>query len=337
MRAKAYMALVVATGMLNSQLPARCEEAPKNTSSLIREIANDTKRSADTRAYLLLLLASRFMEGANESELNSFHSSIQNFSMPDSFQINRYVNRGNPIDGWAERLCGELPSDALNLEQRHPIRHATLDRIKNVKLARSAIHKALSALKEQPVTSTHLMLYFVASLLSQKSEDIDDARRCEMVLQSHIHEYEQATTIDAQPLETVVSILNMMSDRYLYVPIPMDAPKVGGAADHRHETELAKSNPDKTAFQKSERLKLQAAAIADRLPPENHVRRKSHRDLAVWYMQLGKSAEAEREKQTLFKLVGIADDKILYPQSAGCAGFVWWKTEPVGGVECGMG
>jgi hypothetical protein len=91
-------------------------------------------------------------------------------------------------------------------------------------------------------------------------------------------------------------------------------------------------------FKESEKLKLRAVAMADRLDSKNHLRRKAHRDLALWYMQLGKNQLAQKEKQTLFELVGCEDDSILYPQAAGCGHVVWWKKERnIVTMGCGMG
>jgi hypothetical protein len=88
----------------------------------------------------------------------------------------------------------------------------------------------------------------------------------------------------------------------------------------------------------SEKLKLRAAAMADRLNSKSDIRRKAHRDLSLWYSRIGKIEVAEREKQILFELVGCKKDSILYPQSGMCGHLVWWNPEPVSFAErCGMG
>jgi hypothetical protein len=91
-------------------------------------------------------------------------------------------------------------------------------------------------------------------------------------------------------------------------------------------------------FKQSEMLKQRAAAMVDRLDASDDLRRRTHRDLALWYKQLGKSEKAEKEKHILFKLVGSHNDSILYPQSPGCGGLVWWKSEKLTRfIDCGMG
>jgi hypothetical protein len=78
--------------------------------------------------------------------------------------------------------------------------------------------------------------------------------------------------------------------------------------------------------------------MADRLTAKTDTRRRIHRDLSLWYMQLGKVEKAEQQKQILFELVGRADDKLLYPAQVGCGGVVWWGDESkmLFGA-CGMG
>lgn len=91
-------------------------------------------------------------------------------------------------------------------------------------------------------------------------------------------------------------------------------------------------------FKKSEKLRLRAVAIADKLSKEEHVRRKAHRDLALWYMKLGKKEQGEKEKQILFEMVDCKDDIILYAQPEACGHVVWWKKQKYeSGLACGMG
>lgn len=90
-------------------------------------------------------------------------------------------------------------------------------------------------------------------------------------------------------------------------------------------------------FQNSEAQMLRAVAIADKLDRTSHLRRTAHRDMTLWYSQLGKTEKAEQQKQELFELLGFKDDSILYPQDGGCGHVVWWRREKVGAMGCGMG
>ncbi len=46
-----------------------------------------------------------------------------------------------------------------------------------------------------------------------------------------------------------------------------------------------------------------------------------------------------KQKKVLFELVGIKDDRILYPSVQGCAAPVWWALQGTGStiVDCGRG
>jgi hypothetical protein len=79
-------------------------------------------------------------------------------------------------------------------------------------------------------------------------------------------------------------------------------------------------------FKKSEKLKLRAAALTDTLDNQSHLRRKAHRDLALWYLQLGKMKLAENQKQTLFDLIGPREDSLLFPRVEACGELAWWHT-----------
>lgn len=60
--------------------------------------------------------------------------------------------------------------------------------------------------------------------------------------------------------------------------------------------------------------------------------------MVLWYSYLNKPDEANREKQELFDLVGIHDDRILFPQIGACGHVVWWVTEfAQENFGCGMG
>ncbi|MEZ4535084.1 MAG: hypothetical protein R3D26_08795 [Cyanobacteriota/Melainabacteria group bacterium] len=96
------------------------------------------------------------------------------------------------------------------------------------------------------------------------------------------------------------------------------------------------------AMQRRILLKLKssncALALADRLDTGSQLRRKAHRDMVLWYQELGKSYAARNEKEILFNLVGVHDDKIFYPQSSGCGNIIWWKAETIRAkMACGMG
>jgi hypothetical protein len=108
--------------------------------------------------------------------------------------------------------------------------------------------------------------------------------------------------------------------------------------DYRPSQAKAGTSTTEADFKAAEKLKLRGAAIADRLNATDHIRRKAHRDLAIWYSELGKEEKAKKEKQILFKLIGSSDDRLLYPQSQTCGHPVWWEMHQRGPIiKCGIG
>jgi hypothetical protein len=67
-------------------------------------------------------------------------------------------------------------------------------------------------------------------------------------------------------------------------------------------------------FEESQRLRLRAIKMIDRLDAKHLVRWMAHRDLVLWYRELGKLDLAEKQQQIHFELVGLNDDRILYPK-----------------------
>jgi hypothetical protein len=97
-------------------------------------------------------------------------------------------------------------------------------------------------------------------------------------------------------------------------------------------------NPSTKAIHDSEALLLRGLKIVDRLPSSDHSRRKAHRDMVLWYRQVGMMQPAEEQKLILFGLVGIENDSILYPQSGACGHPAWWmKPGYLSDTHCGMG
>jgi hypothetical protein len=77
--------------------------------------------------------------------------------------------------------------------------------------------------------------------------------------------------------------------------------------------------------------------MIDRLDAKHLVRWMAHRDLVLWYRELGKLDLAEKQKQILFELVGLNDDRILYPKKRRMGRLVWWLLTAMSmGCACGM-
>jgi hypothetical protein len=168
-------------------------------------------------------------------------------------------------------------------------------------------------------------LYSIASQLFQRTGNAFEARRCNSIVDDAIQSCE-GHLFDEGDIKAAASILN--SRAYGFIPVEIS------------EQFRAVNTVNFTVkeFKESEKLKLRAVAMADRLNETSDLRRRAHRDLSLWYTALGKADKASREKEVLFKLVGVHDDKILYPKAIGCGQLVWWVAEasPMGAL-CGMG
>lgn len=142
---------------------------------------------------------------------------------------------------------------------------------------------------------------------------------------------EEDDSASEEAIDAVISLFDVLA--YGLIPLRI--------ADHElGQIKLDDATKSSTAdrFVDAEALKLRGMVLADRLDMDSHVRRKAHRDLALWYQELGKVELAERQKERLFELIGVRNDRLLYPQSGGCGSLIWWKAEaPKYSYDCGMG
>jgi hypothetical protein len=205
----------------------------------------------------------------------------------------------------------------------------------NLVLANVSIQQALAMMDDIHAPFTKLNMYFIASRLFQKIGNVGEMEKCNGVLEKTFQSYEASSPVNEDEIKAASGVLNSMSYGLIPLRIPDRAPS---PASSQTQTPTPITSFNDKDFQASEKLKLRAVAMADRLESSNHVRRKAHRDLSLWYKQLGKDKLADKEKQVLFELVGINDDSILYPYSPGCADLVWWKKDDKQfGYDCGMG
>jgi hypothetical protein len=334
MRRKALLAIAFAGGLFNSQLPALPQTKVDSTASVIQKIGNDTELQLEPedRAYYLLLIARSYLAGDSRDAVEAQFRTVVNQSRTGyAFRLGRSKWRDPMLTDWSDRIALEeysmhhgingLTQDKSNAK---PIDH------ENLLLADTAIKQALSQLEKASDKLARLNMYFIASRLFQKSADTAGTLKCDAVLEEAFRSCEESSPVDEKRISAAVSVLNSMA----YGVIPIHIPDWKNPLDRQTEAKPF----SEVDFQTSDKLKRRAVAIADQLPPTAHVRRKAHRDLALWYLELGRNEMADKEKQILFKLVGTQDDSILYPQAQGCGQFMWWQTSKVRGVfGCGMG
>ncbi len=331
MRKKALLAIAFASGLLNPQLPALAEDTkPESSESVVQQITESAQMSPEMRAYYLLLIANSSLT-ETPAEVEERYKFVISNKGNSTWPFRKRRAWEGILVSWANRFTSEAKSHntANGKSGSHSIASA------NRALANAAIQNAITEVDKITEPFTKLNLYYIASRLCQKVGDADGIKKCNRVIEDALKSCEGSSPASEAQVKAAASILDAMA--FAYVPIE------GSDGDYVSERTQQQSSPlaeqySDIDFKKAERLKLRAAAMADRLGAETHTRRKVHRDLVLWYMALGRTQQAEKEKEILFKLVGFKDDKVLYPQHEGCGMLVWWRQEQRGATFlCGMG
>lgn len=305
------MAIVFASGIVSTQLPVVAENNAEPTGSVISQIVSDSQVTPEFRACILLNLAYHFFAGDSSSDIErQFGTSVSRA------RAYWFLNRREELfTSWVRRVAQQASAS---------------DKVKTPDIpgAKEAIDEAIKQLAQSSNMFYRLNLYFVAMQLYQKIGNTKGEKECKRIIDAAIKECEGYSAVDVAQVKATTSVLDIMA--YLLLPVSIPEYQGQGVAT------VKEYSPG--VFEESEKLKLRALAIADRLPETEHVRRKAHRDLALWYDALGKQDLANQQKQELFKLIGSSDDKLLYPQSGGCGSQVWWEVKThVSSYACGMG
>jgi hypothetical protein len=327
-RTKAMLAIAFAGSILSSQLPARGQESrdtsSSSSSSVVEAIAKNDRATPEEKAYYLLLLANCYITGGDAVSLETtLRANLGKLSNAKLFQSSRGENR---LVSWAN-------SASLQSYSVSAIAKGDTDKKKFSRENRARADKAIEAATAQLGQSSEnletLNLFLIASCLSKITGNTQNELKYRKVLNEAIQACEADETVDSVRIKLISSILNSISYGLMPIRIP----------DYQAHSPVQPPAIDMKHFDECERLRLRAAALLDRLPTTDHDRRKAHRDLALWYLQLGKGEKALKEKQELFNLVGVKDDRILYPQSGGCGHVVWWNVPKKLNftMDCGMG
>lgn len=310
---KALAALMFAGGLIASTQAAFSEGKVAIDDTTIQKIA-ETRITPEGRAYHLLRFMRSVMQDENSPVLKeNFHYANE----PVYF-----FRDSNVLANWANDL---LTAEVADGEQKPG---------KNAKVVEHALKEAMAQLSKSSKNSIKLHLYFIASILAKRAGMQDVARECDGHVSSAVTACEAGKFIDEEQIAAAMSVLNSMA----YAVIPFQIPDREPVGKTFVQSDVTTSGA--MGFKKCERLKLRAVSLADRLPETSHVRRKAHRDLVIWYMHLGKTALADKQKKILFKLVGVNDDRILYPSSGICGSLSWWHlaaANNVVAVKCGRG
>ncbi|HEY9774803.1 MAG TPA: hypothetical protein V6C81_13660 [Planktothrix sp.] len=290
----------------------------------IQAILDHKKAMPELRAYCLLKLASCYLDhdeaAANEqSETKSI----------DTAKWIVYEHWDRLLSPWADDVARSTQEVCFSTHS-----HAKVEARPNhehfVMLADAAINEAIKQLELSTHNYIPLILYFIASRLSCTAGNFVAAKNCDDVLEKAIHTCEKDMSADRDSTDAVVSFLNAQA----YGIIPL---KIRDFESHEYsDSEVPPYTEEE--FKECEKIKLRIVKMVEQLDKSNHLRRKTHRDLVLWYKQLGMSEQSEQQKQILFDLVGCSDDSILYAQSVGCGSLTWWRKEKLTmDIRCGMG
>ncbi len=345
MRKKTFLAIAFASGLLNSPQPASSQNESKPTDPVsknnsnptdlvIQQIADNARLKPEMRAFYLLQMASRYLGGQDKTAVEAQFKSIATVTTSSvTFDRRNRTWEGN-LKSFADYV-----SEDRSIIQRNKKPEATPDPLsisdQDLALADTAIEKALLQLDQVTEKFAKWNIYYIASRLFRKMDNVAGTQKCDKILEEAFHSCEVSSTVSEDQVKAAVSILNSMGNGF--VPVQIWDRTIEGE-DSTLQQQQIKSITEKH-LEASEKLKQRAATIADRLPATADVRRRTHRDLVFWYTKFGRSQMALKEKQVLFELVGIKDDRILYPQPEGCGSVVWWviREKGITSYDCGMG
>ncbi len=305
------LAVVFAGSMLTAQLPALSQAPHLASASMIDFISKNSQIPEEEKAYRLLQLANIYITGTPSTvwEASVRAGSGEPCSNRD---IQILLRREGYLLSWADAVSLRsyyYGSTALSAAGRKKIS------IEHRVVADNAIRAAIEQLDQGSKKVESFNMYLVASGLSRVTGNTRNEKNCTKVLNAAIQACEDNRTVDSAQIKMISSILDSMA--YGLIPISVE--------DTQAQSRRRLPAFDMKKFDQSERLKLKAAALLDRLPATDHNRRKAHRDLILWYTQLGKGEKALKEKEELFNLVGVKDDRILYPQSVMHGYPIWWS------------
>ena len=319
------MAILVAGGLVNSPVPVSSLPA-SNTGDrekqIFEKVARNTRLPSSERAYHLLLVAGALLNGSSSDELaKNYKQYTENGSGGFSYRINRHFK--NSLRSLADQAAQkDLIVDKAN---------SSLSQ-KNFALAKSVMSEAFPLISPTIDPYFQMSLYLIARGKFRELGDAASSKRCDDAIEEFVSSCEKDGNLNSKQLEAAAFVLESQSQEFIRITIFDRMPS------YANRTKALPITYSEENFRKAQKLRLRAIALLDRLEPENHLRRKAHRDMALWYSELGKETLANAQKEALFDLVGVQSDTILYPQSGGCGSLIWWNAEAPGfSFDCGRG
>jgi hypothetical protein len=312
MRKKALVAVLLASVVLNSSQASLAVENDSSVSlkTRVKTFSESSLVPPERRCYQLVSFAFQMLRGQESSLASGYWLNPEKLKR-ESF----FVEGSNELNSWARDMSVSARSRVLFSRTVLPaqLEAAGLALKEAVKLAkRSELNFAL------PLS---LAITVVFKLVGNE----EAVQSCSRLTEELLQRVESEKASSADEIRAAAAVLNSNADSVTGVS------SILLSATHFHKS-------SETEYQRSRSLRLRAAALLDLLPATDHERRLAHRNLAMLYMAQGESELADKEKLILFELVGIADDSILNPQSAGCGHVIWWRSTRVStGFSCGMG
>jgi len=328
-RKEALFAIAFASGILGAPAPALCDTVSQTNSSFADSIEKNNGIKPELRAYYLLRIANGYLEGDTEAHLQKLYAHASKATDRDWPTFERRPE--DVLNVFMSTVCS-VGSHA----QKRKKTEANSVSNENIAVANSLIGNVLTVLSTSNNEYLKLNLVMIASQLFRKAENADGIKRCNEILDKGILDCEENVIPDTKQIKAAMSVLNFRADRILHVPIYDTDPSKIASNSELNPVSTKAGEYSENDFRDSQTLRLRAVELADRLEVTEHLRRKAHRDMSLWYQQLGKAEAADKHKQILFELVGVKDDKILYPLNGMCGHLVWWQLYVTGGF-CGMG
>jgi len=330
--------------MLGSPLPALAQTSDEPREVLIQRLIKKAQVPPEVRAYYFLLLASHYLKAADNTSAEFVIQPLANPKYASDLFTRRNDDRArDQIISSLNNIARETHNASANGATYSASRNSG-----DYTLANEAMKNALVEIDKSSDKSATLILHFIVSQLYQQMGDKTGTKTYSSLLEQDIQACEAAPEVDEKLITAASLALNAIA--YGLIPCnPSDRQElIMQMVSKLYPSRLSTPPQSLPAtknftftekdFQQSEKLKLRAAVLVDRLPAANDLQRMSHRDLALWYAELGKTELADKQKQALFELVGVKDDRILYPQSGACGSLVWWRIKlPEMGGGCGMG
>ena len=335
-RHRALLAIAFAGSAISSQLPAFSEDSKNSPNTVEQRITQNAQFSPEIRAFYLLLVANAFLMNQNESEIMT-HFVNNSSESNDSWSFKNW-RRFHIFD--SRYFSGNRYGFINNPKKSKSTSEPRLIR-ESITRANATVAMALEQLKNVTDPCAKLDMYFAAMSIFRRTENAEGIEICKKVLDGEFQRCEGENAVDEERIHAATAILNLMANDKLEVYIPDfnpdDLQLTPGQSFELKE--LMKVKPfTELQFKESEALRLRALRMTDHLASNNHLRRKAHRDMHLWYTQVNHKQLAALEKKVLFDLVGFEDDSILYPQSGACGHFIWWRREKITSVGgCGMG